>query len=84
MMQALNNTLIGRIVPVDESPYGIYLPPVKGSHPTLFKVESVGSECKFVKQGDTVFVNEFSGRPFTYKKQRFYRIDESDVQLIID
>lgn len=83
-MQALHNRLIAKIVPVDESPYEIYLPPPRGSQPTLLKVISIGTECKFVSEGDTIVIEEFSGRPFIVNKQRFYCIDETDVHLILE
>lgn len=78
-LRVLGNKVLGTLIPIDVKPTDIYIPPSRGTQPTQLEVVAVGPECKGIKPGDLVMINEFSARSFKHERKMYYVLEEVDV-----
>lgn len=43
------------------------------------KVISVGPDCKYVENGDDIFVYKFNAAPVPFRKKGYYIVDEANI-----
>lgn len=68
---------------VDKTPGGIYVPDTAKEKPQQGKVESIGSEVKEVKVGDTVLFDRYSGSKVKLNDKEHLIIKEEDILGIV-
>ena len=47
-------------------------------------IQEVGPDCKYVKAGDTIFLDKDSARPVPFFKQGFYCISEQQIIAVVN
>lgn len=78
-LRVLGDKILGKLIPIDVKPKDIYIPPSRGTQPTQLAVVTVGPDCKGIKPGDLIMINEFSARSFKHERQLYYVLEEVDV-----